>query len=256
MMSITLLNVSWKAEELLFIALLLVQNLFCLPSLNLKTGLGLGFVFPFFVFYPVLEFVHGMCWWRIFCVSIWLLGTCLFWVTPWAVHPPFPILPQPCASGVTRQGLCLLPPIDSYELVGEGCLCSTKSVLVSNMRNRVYIFPRKTDVQECEFFCFLQGTLCGCIRHGGTATLILWAKYVLEVASSTGAKYPCVHYWCFLKFWVSLNFLYAIIFSVAYTDVRLHGSVIFWCGCKSNYFSSSKHVYISELYIQRNTVQH
>lgn len=137
MMSITLLNVSWKAEELLFIALLLVQNLFCLPSLSLKTGLGLGFVFPFFVFYPVLEFVHGMCWWRIFCVSIWLLGTCLFWVTPWAVRPPFPVLPQPCASGVTRQGLCLLPPIDSYELVGEGCLCSTKSVLVSNMRNRV-----------------------------------------------------------------------------------------------------------------------
>lgn len=110
------------------------------------------------------------------------------------MRPPFPVLPQPCASGVTRQGLCLLPPIDSYELVGEGCLCSTKSVLVSNMRNRVYIFPRKTDVQECEFFCFLQGTLCGCIRHGGTATLILRAKYVLEVASSTGAKYPRVHY--------------------------------------------------------------
>lgn len=48
-MSTTLLNVSCKAEELLNIALLLVQSLFCLPSLNLKIGLGVGFVFPFFV---------------------------------------------------------------------------------------------------------------------------------------------------------------------------------------------------------------
>lgn len=190
-----------------------------------------------------------MCWWRIFCVSIWLLGTCLF-------CPPFPIPPQPCAPGVTWQGLCLLPPIDSCDLVGEGCLCSTRSVLVSNMRNRVYVFPRKTNVQECEFFCFLQETLCGCIRHRGTATLILLAKYVLEVASSTGTKYPHVHYWCFLKFQVSVNFLHAIILLMAYTDTRLHGSVIFWCGCKSNYFSSSKHVCISESYIQSNTVQH
>lgn len=66
--------------------------------------------------------------------------------------------------------------------------------LVSNMRNRVFVFPRKTDVQGCEFSYFLWGTLCGCTRHRGTAALILLTKYVLEVASSTEANYPLVHY--------------------------------------------------------------
>lgn len=251
-MNITLLNVSWKAEELLHIALAFVHNLFYLPSLSLKIGLGLGFV-PLFVFYPV----SGICPWKVLVKDILcqhlVTSTFLFGEMLWGVDPAFPILLQPCASGVTWQGLCL---VDLCELVGEGCLCNTKCVFVSNMRSRVCVFACKTDVQGCEFFYFLQGTSCGCIRHRGTATLILLAKYVLEVASSTEANYPRGHYWCFLKIRVSLNFLHAIMLLMAYMDIRLHGSVIFWYKCKSNYFSSSKPVCVSESCIQRNTVHH
>lgn len=156
-MSITLLNVSWKAEELLNIALLLVQNLFYLPSLSLKIGLGLGFVFPLFLIshlYPVPGICHGRCWWRIFCVSIWFLAL-LFAVAPWGAHLHSPSLPSPT-------------------LVGEGCLCSTKSVLVlgSSMRNRVCVFPRKLIYRDVNPFTLPRALG---VAESGTEKLQLWS---------------------------------------------------------------------------------
>lgn len=108
-MSITLLNVSWKVEELLNIALLLVQNLFYLPSLNLKIGLGLGFVFPFFVFYPV----PGICPWEvlvkdILCQLLLLAHSYLEW------HPEKHILHSPSSPS----------PGVSLEWPGKVCVFS------------------------------------------------------------------------------------------------------------------------------------
>lgn len=220
-MSITLLNVSWKAEELLNIALLLVQNLFCLPSLSLKIALGLGFVFPFFVFYPV----PGICPWDLLVKDI----LCQHLVTG---HTP--VWSEALRSSTSL--LCLCPCLQYEEqnlcLSQENC-CTGMWILLLSPGHFVWLYQAQRNCNSD-----------------------LLAKYVLEVASSTEANYPCVHYWCFLKFRVSLNFLHTIILLMAYTDTRFHGSVIFWCRCKSNYFSSSKHVCVSESYIQRNTVQH
>lgn len=162
---------SWRAEELLNIALLSVQNLFYLPSLSLKIGLCLGFFFPSLVSALSLGFVPGRCWWRIFCVRIWLLG--LFGVRPWGVHPPFLFCSSPAlCSGVTWQGLCLLPPVDLYELAGEDC-CAVQSLSLSlsPVWGTEFVFSRKADVQGCEFFFTFSRALC----VSGTEKLQLWS---------------------------------------------------------------------------------
>lgn len=150
MMSITLLNVSWKAEELIILALLLVQNLCCLPSLSLKIGLGLGFVFLFFVFCRAL----GICPRDVLVKDI-LCQHLVIGHTPVLSDSLRSTSSLPHSSPAlglwsNLEGF-VSSPLCSFVWVGwRRLLVQYKAfVLVSNMRNRVYVFPRKTDVQGC-----------------------------------------------------------------------------------------------------------
>lgn len=188
-----------------------------------------------------------------FCVSIWLLAhACLEWhLEEHILHSPsFPALClwSDLAGFVScrlvgvgwrrlfvQYRVCLCPCLQYQEqslCLSQENWCTGMWILLLSPGHFVWLYQaqRSCNSDPTSKICFR-----GCIFHR--------------------SKVPTC-YWCFWKFWVSLNFLHATVLLMACTDTGLHGSVIFWCGCKSNYFSSSKPVCVSESYIHRNTVQH
>lgn len=179
------------------------SSLFCLPSEILKIGLGLDSVFLFWFSTLPSGLFCGMCWWRIFYVSTWLLGTCLFRVTR-VVCSPSPFSPQPHAPGMS----CFVySPARRFVRAGwREAARAVQSVLVlaPHMRTGLVPLPGKLMDNDsrytCELFCVLWGALCGCIGCRAAETwLIFVAKCVLEVTSSMGTNDPCVHCWWFLE---------------------------------------------------------
>lgn len=105
-------------------------SLFCPPSQNLK--IWGRFYFPLSVFCPALRIgpwdvlVKG-----ILCQQTdWLLGTCLFWVTPQGVCSPFPLSsPAPCLwtklAGFIYSPTCTFVRVGWREILVQYkvCLC-------------------------------------------------------------------------------------------------------------------------------------
>lgn len=178
-------------------------SLFCLPSQNLKIGLGLDSVFLFWFSTLSSGLVCGMCWWWIFYVSTWLLGMCLFRVTR-VVCSPSRFAPQPHVPAMS----CLVcSPAHRFVQVGWRELLVPYRVCPCPRPSHETGFvplpgkPMDSDARyACELFCILWGALCGCIgRRAAETWLISVAKCGLEVASSMGANDPHVNCWWFLE---------------------------------------------------------
>lgn len=149
-----------------------VSSEFVLPAFpEPENRFGSRFCFPLLCLLPC----SGICPWDVLVKDI----LCQHLVTrhmpvlsdSLRMRPPFPVLPQPCASGVTRQGLCLLPPIDMSWL--EKVACAVQSLSLSLIWGTEFMsFPGKLMYRNVNSFAFSRAL---CVAVSGTEELQLWS---------------------------------------------------------------------------------